>query len=88
MRIKRAVVATVPANTYLDLHVSKDTGLHSRARLKITMPETDCNKYRKQAKACEEQAIKTISELDKETWLRFAADWLKLAEDAEKRNRE
>ena len=48
----------------------------------------DADKFRKQAKACEEQAAKTTSELDKESWLRFAADWLKLAEDAEKRNSE
>jgi hypothetical protein len=52
------------------------------------MPETDADKYRKQAEACEEQAAKTISELYKGTWLQLAADWLKLAEDAEKRHSE
>jgi hypothetical protein len=52
------------------------------------MPETDADKYRKQAEACEEKAAKTISESDRGTWLRLAADWLMLAEDAEKRNSE
>jgi hypothetical protein len=63
----------------------RDNGLNSR---KVTMPEIDADKFRKQAEACEERAAKTTSELDKEAWawllLGVAADWLKLAEDAEK----
>jgi hypothetical protein len=34
-----------------------------------------------------EQAEKAISQLDKEAWLRLAADWIKLAQAAEERHR-
>jgi hypothetical protein len=34
-----------------------------------------------------QQAEKAISQLDKEAWLRLAADWIKLAQAAEERYR-
>jgi hypothetical protein len=41
-----------------------------------------------QAKECREQAVKAISPLDKEAWLRTAEEWLKLAVSTEGSRRE
>jgi hypothetical protein len=49
------------------------------------MTDTDANRFRKEAEVCREQAAKAISPLDKEEWLRIAAEWIKLAQDAEGR---
>jgi hypothetical protein len=51
------------------------------------MTETDAQRFRKDAQECREQAEKAISPLDKEAWLRLAADWIKLAQAAEERHR-
>ena len=51
------------------------------------MPESDAIKFRRNAEACQEQAAKTVNELDKQAWLRLANDWLKLAEAAETEDR-
>ena len=51
------------------------------------MTETDAQRFRKDAQECREQAEKAISQLDKEAWLRLAADWIKLAQAAEERHR-
>ncbi|UPJ84459.1 hypothetical protein IVB16_21560 [Bradyrhizobium sp. 183] len=53
----------------------------------IAMTEIDANKFRKEAEECREQAAKAISADDKETWLRLAGDWMKLAQEAENRSR-
>jgi hypothetical protein len=47
------------------------------------MTKSDADKFRKEAEECREQAAKAISELDKETWLRLAAEWIKFAQSAE-----
>ena len=49
------------------------------------MPETDADNFRRQADICQEQAAKAVSQPDKDAWLRLAADWATLAEDAERR---
>ena len=49
------------------------------------MAETDADRFRKEAEDCRHLAEKATSQLDKETWLRLAADWTKLAQDAESR---
>ena len=49
------------------------------------MPEIDAENFRTQADMCQEQAAKAVSQPDKDAWLRLAADWVTLAEDAEKR---
>jgi hypothetical protein len=49
------------------------------------MPETDADNFRRQADMCHAQAAKTVSQPDEDAWLRLAADWLTLAEDAEGR---
>lgn len=49
------------------------------------MSETDAQRCRKEAEECRREAEKTVSQLDKEAWLRLAADWIKLAQVAEKR---
>jgi len=50
------------------------------------MPNNDPARFRQQAKECVEQAERSISHLDKETWLRVAAEWLKLAQSSEDRD--
>jgi hypothetical protein len=50
-----------------------------------TMPETDAHDFRRQADMCQEQAAKAVSQPDKDAWLRLAADWVTLAEGAERR---
>jgi hypothetical protein len=49
------------------------------------MPKTEAERFRKEAEECREQAEKAISPLDKEAWLRLAADWIKPAQNAEER---
>ena len=51
------------------------------------MTKSDADKFRKEAEECREQAAKAISELDKETWLRLATEWIKLARSAEGKTR-
>jgi hypothetical protein len=43
------------------------------------MPE-DAARFRQQAVECSQQAAKAINPIDKETWLRLAQEWLKLAQ--------
>jgi hypothetical protein len=49
------------------------------------MTETDADRFRKEAEECRQQSQLTVSQLDKEAWLRLAADWIKLAEDSDRR---
>jgi hypothetical protein len=53
----------------------------------LAMPETDADRFRKEANECREFAASAVNPLDKETWLRLAVDWQKLADQAEKRIR-
>jgi hypothetical protein len=48
------------------------------------MPEDDARRFRKQAE-CRQQAAKAISPLDKETLLRVAEEWIRLAQSTEER---
>jgi hypothetical protein len=47
------------------------------------MAETDAERFRQEAEECRRFAERSASHLDKEAWLRLAADWIKLAENAE-----
>jgi hypothetical protein len=47
----------------------------------MTMTEIDLERLRKEAEECRQQAEKTVAPIDKEAWLRLAADWTKLAKD-------
>jgi hypothetical protein len=49
------------------------------------MPADDADRFRKQEDECRKQAAKAVSPLDKETWLRVAEEWLKLAISVEGR---
>ena len=49
------------------------------------MPKTDADRFRQEAEECRRLAERSPSQLDKEAWLRLAADWIKLAENAEQR---
>jgi len=50
------------------------------------MNSDDPNRYREQAEYCRTQAKKASDPKDKEAWLKVAADWLQMAEDAERRH--
>jgi hypothetical protein len=45
--------------------------------------ETPAQKYRREAEKCQLSAAKAVRTVDREAWLRLAADWTKLAESAE-----
>jgi hypothetical protein len=47
------------------------------------MPGDDANRFRRE---CVEQAEMSISPLDKETWLRVAAEWMRLAQSVDDRD--
>jgi hypothetical protein len=49
------------------------------------MSVSDVDRFRKEAEEARRQAERAISSLDKEERLRVAAEWIKLAQDAEKR---
>jgi hypothetical protein len=52
------------------------------------MSDQDIVRFRAHAEECRQQAERCVSPLDKEAWLRMAADGTKLAESAEQwRNR-
>ena len=52
------------------------------------MTESDVDMFRKEANECRMLAAAAINPIDKETWLRLAAEWQKLAEEAAKRLRQ
>jgi hypothetical protein len=51
----------------------------------VAMTESDADRFRQEAEECRKLAERARSQMDKEAWLRLAADWIKLAEDAELR---
>lgn len=44
---------------------------------------SDTNKYRREAQECRRNAESALRPVDREAWLRLAADWAKLAKGAE-----
>jgi hypothetical protein len=54
----------------------------------IVVMSDDAVRFRIQVKECREQAVKAISPLDEEAWLRTAEKWLKLEVSTEGRYRE
>ena len=44
---------------------------------------SDANKYRREAEECRQNAESALRPIDREAWLRLAADWEKLAEGTE-----
>ena len=48
-------------------------------------PNEDAERFRQEAEERRHQAVKAIDQRDKEGWLRLAADWIKLAEEADRR---
>jgi hypothetical protein len=49
------------------------------------MTETDAERFRLEAEECRKLAERSPNQHDKEAWLRLAADWIKLAENADQR---
>ena len=54
--------------------------------IQVRMSETDAERFRKEAEECRDWAARAINPTDKEAWLHLAADWIRLAEDAEQRH--
>jgi hypothetical protein len=50
------------------------------------LANSDADRFRAQAKECVEEAERSISQLDKETWLRVAAEWMRLAQSVDDRD--
>jgi hypothetical protein len=50
------------------------------------MTENDVERFRSEAKECRQRAERATSPIDKQAWLRLAEDWIKLAEEAERRH--
>ncbi|MCK1744850.1 hypothetical protein IVA80_29565 [Bradyrhizobium sp. 139] len=46
------------------------------------MSREDAERFRAEAEECRLQAAEALKPEDKEAWLRLAADWIKLAEEA------
>ena len=51
----------------------------------VLMTENDVQRFRSEAKECRRLAEQATSRIDKQAWLRLAEDWIKLAEETEKR---
>jgi hypothetical protein len=49
------------------------------------MSDQDVARFCAQAEECRQQAERAISLLDKESWLRLAGEWIKLAQDTDQR---
>jgi hypothetical protein len=49
------------------------------------MADTDAKQFRKEAEECRLLAEKATSPQDRDEWLRLAAEWTKLAQEAESR---
>ena len=49
------------------------------------MSVSDVDRFRKEAEEARRQAERAISSLDKEEWLRVAAEWIKLFADPRNR---
>ena len=49
------------------------------------MSDQDIARCRAQAEECRREAERTINPLDQEAWLRLAGEWIKMAQEAEKR---
>jgi hypothetical protein len=49
------------------------------------MSASDVDRFRREAEEARLQAERAFNPLDKEEWLRVASEWIKLAQDAEKR---
>jgi hypothetical protein len=48
------------------------------------MTENDQERYRRRADECLQQAENARNPMDKEAWLKMAAEWTQLAQDAER----
>jgi hypothetical protein len=49
------------------------------------MTETDADRFHQEAAECRKLAERSVSQRDKEAWLRLAADWTKLAKTAQEK---
>ena len=54
--------------------------------MSVGMIETNAERFRSEAQECLKLAEKALGQVDKEAWLRLAADWIKLAENAQEQS--
>jgi hypothetical protein len=47
----------------------------------------DADRFRRHAEEARHQAEQAVSPLDKEAWLRVAAEWIKLAQSEDRRDK-
>jgi len=52
----------------------------------IGMIETNAERFCSEAQECLKLAEKALSQVDKEAWLLLAADWIKIAENAQEQS--
>ena len=52
----------------------------------VLMTENDVERFRYEARECRQLAERATNSIDKQAWLRLAEDWIKLAEEAERRH--
>ncbi|MEK9285264.1 hypothetical protein MTR72_37620 [Bradyrhizobium sp. ISRA442] len=55
--------------------------------LLAAMPKTDAERFRKEAEECRQMAARAINPADRDGWLKLADDWIKLASEAERKER-
>ncbi|WGR73690.1 MULTISPECIES: hypothetical protein [unclassified Bradyrhizobium] len=51
------------------------------------MTKTDAERFRKEAEECRQMAARAINPADRDGWLKLADDWIKLASEAERKER-
>lgn len=55
--------------------------------LPTAMTETDAERFLKEADECRQMAARAINPADRDGWLKLANDWMKLASEAERKER-
>ena len=83
--------AMSPGRRYRLTHFPADRSRMSVNNYRLARYRTmskDATKYRGRAAICEAYAARATSQMDKEGWLRLAAEWTKLARSAEMKSGE
>ena len=84
-RGRAALAAPAAAPSLADPGFERYCCCHNSRVISVVMSDTDTCRLRRQAEECRQLAAKACDQTDKDGWLRLAAEWLKLAHEAEKR---
>jgi hypothetical protein len=68
------------------MHLDQLTGIVALPSQGYSVAETDADRFRRKAADCREMAEEAVSAHDRETWLKLAVEWLKLAAEVENRH--